>query len=50
MRDFCRFEVLTGSPMVHPQTGEVSFEAGTAFDKVNKRLLQMAEKMNPPET
>jgi len=47
------FEILTGVPtgsqIVHPQTGEVSFEPGTAFEKVNKRLVQMAEKMRPPE-
>ncbi|MCB9283297.1 MAG: AAA family ATPase [Lewinellaceae bacterium] len=48
------FEVLTGvhtgSPMVHPQTGEVTFEAGTAFDKVNKRLVELGEKLTPPSS
>lgn len=47
------FEILTGlptgSPMVHPQTGEVSFEPGTAYERVNRRLVELGEKMGPSE-
>jgi hypothetical protein len=45
------FEILTGlptgSPMVHPQTGELSFEPGTAYERVNRRLVALGEKMTP---
>lgn len=47
------FEILTGlptgSPMVHPQTGEVTFEPGTAYARVNKRLVELGEKLGPSE-
>ena len=47
------FEILTGVPtgMVtkDPETGDASFETDTAYDKVNKRLIQLGEKMNGEE-
>jgi hypothetical protein len=33
--------------MVHPQTGELSFEPGTAYERVNRRLVALGEKMTP---
>lgn len=47
------FEILTGVPtgsvIKHPITGELSFEKGTAFDKINERLIQLGAKLTPPK-